>query len=142
MDIKVRGWNRDMGTHKLASHDLSDFRISDEPKKNIRWNSPGLFRHYGEVSVAWGQTLKFTGDYRMQIDFSQDDVLKLMKASYGRELDVDLLDKGFVISDALKKKILSEIKWTELTLGDLIGNTQTAPRQEPGTVRPFRRRSA
>ncbi|MGA2056822.1 MAG: hypothetical protein ABSG88_16100 [Bradyrhizobium sp.] len=140
MDVKIRGWHRDMGTHKIASHDLSDFRISDDPKKNIRWNSPGLFQHYGEVSVAWGQTLKCTGDYRMQIDFTQDDVLKLVKASYGRQLDVDLLDKGFTVSEALRKKILSEIKLTDLTLGDLIGNAQAAPQQETGTVRPFRRR--
>ncbi len=140
MDIKLRGWNRDMGTHTIASHDLDGFRISDDPKKTINRSSPGLFRSYGEVSVAWQQTLRFTGDYRMQIDFSQDDIIKLMKASYGRELDVDLLDKGFVVSDALKKKILSEIKWTELTLGDLIGNPQAAP--QTGTVRPFRRRAA
>ncbi|OPF96106.1 hypothetical protein I8G32_04677 [Rhodopseudomonas palustris] len=142
MDVKVRGWHRDMGTHKIASHDLSDFRISDDAKKNIRWSAPGLFRQYGEVSVAWGQTLKFTGDYRMQIDFTQDDIFKLMKASYGRELDVDLLDKGFTVSEALKKKILSEIKLTDLTLGDLLGTAspQTAPQQQTGTVRPFRRR--
>lgn len=145
MDVKARGWNRNMGTHKIASHDLSDFRISDDPGKTIRWSSPGIFRSYGDVSVAWGQTLKFAGDYRLQIDFTQDDVLKLMKASYGRELDIDLLDKGFTISEALRKRILSEIKLADLTIGDLAklgaAPSEPATQQQTGRVRPlFRRR--
>jgi hypothetical protein len=61
MDVTVRGWGRDMGTHKVASHDLSEFHISDDPHKSIHWTSPGLFRRYGNVSVAWGQDLRFSG---------------------------------------------------------------------------------
>ena len=57
-----------------------------------------------------------------------------MKASYGRELDVDLLEKGFTVSEALKKKILSEINLIDLTLGDLIGNaTPQTEAQQTGT---------
>jgi hypothetical protein len=68
-----------MGTHTIARHDLSEFLISDDPRKTINRSSPGLFNSDGDVSVAWAQPLKFTGDYRMQIDFTQDDVFKLMK---------------------------------------------------------------
>jgi len=142
MDVTVRGWGRDMGTKAVASLDLSQFHISDDSKKNIRWNSPGLFRRYGEVTVAWGQTLKFTGDYRMQVQFSESDIVQLFKASYGRELDVDLLKNGFTISDELKKKILREIKLADLTIGDLAklgaGSSQAEP--ETGSVSPLRRR--
>jgi hypothetical protein len=143
MEISMRGWRRDMGTHRVANHNLLDFPISDDPRKSIRWGAAGLFRSHGEVSVAWGQTLKCTGDYRMQIDFSQNDIFKLMKASYGRELDVDLLDKGFTISEALKKKILSEIKLADLTIGDLakLGAASSEPTtSETATIRPFPRR--
>ncbi|MGO8909604.1 MAG: hypothetical protein ACLQDM_09835 [Bradyrhizobium sp.] len=139
MDITVRGWHRDMGTKTVASHDLSEFHINDDQKKTIRWSSPGLFGRYGEVTLAWGQTLKYTGDYRMQIDFTQSDILQLFKASYGRELDVDLLNKGFTISDELKKKILSEIKLADLTIGDLakLGAGSSQPEPETRSVRPL-----
>lgn len=139
MEIKVRGWGRDMGTHTVAHHDLTQFHVSDDRSKTIRWSNPGLFARYGEVTVAWGQDLKYQGSYRVDLTFSQNDVFKLFKASYGRMLDVDLLDNGFKVSEALKKRVLSEIKLTDLTLGDLIGNTETAPQEEAGAVRPLRR---
>ena len=43
------------------------------------------------------------------------------------DADVDLLDKGFTISDALKKKVLSEIKFLDLTIGDLVKGLAAAP---------------
>ncbi|HZE53484.1 MAG TPA: hypothetical protein VE111_09500 [Bradyrhizobium sp.] len=142
MDVTLRGWSRDMGTKTIASHDLRSFHISDDARKVIRRSTPGLFRSYGEVSVAWCQTLKSMGEYRMQIDFTKNDVLKLMKASYGRELDVDLLDKGFTLSEALKKKVLSEIKIADLTIGDLakLGAGSSEPESNTGSVSPLRRR--
>jgi hypothetical protein len=69
-------------------------------------------------------------------------ILKLMKASYGRELDVDLLDKGFTLFEALKKKVLSEIKIADLTIGDLakLGASSSEPESNTGSVSPLRRR--
>ncbi|EKS33887.1 hypothetical protein [Afipia clevelandensis] len=144
MDLKLRGWNRDMGTHLIASHNLSDIPIRDDPKKTINRQKPGLFKNFGEVTVAWAQTLKFTGDYRMQIEFTEDDVFKLFRASYGRELDEDLLDRGFTISETLKKRILSEIKVADLTIGDLAKLGAASSDQRPAqtrTVSAFRKRS-
>jgi hypothetical protein len=142
MDVTVRGWGRDMGTKTVASHDLAQFHISDDSKKNIRWSTPGLFARYGDVTVAWGQTLKYTGDYRMQVQFSESDIMQLFKASYGRELDIDLLKNGFTVSDALKKRILSEIKLADLTIGDLakLGAGSSPPEPETRSVSPLRRR--
>jgi hypothetical protein len=143
MEIKYRGWNRDMGTKTMVTHDLSQFRVSNDPQHTIGWSRPGLFARYGEVTVAWGQTLQHQGSYRMDLKFSQDDVFKLFKASYGRELDVDLLDNGFTVSEDLKKRMLSEIKLADLTIGDLAklgaGSASTEPKEETAVVKPFRR---
>jgi hypothetical protein len=131
MEITLRGWARDMGTKTLVTHDLSEFRIGNDPNHTIRWSSPGLFARYGAVTVSWGQKLQHQGSYRMDLKFSQDDVFKLFKASYGRELDVDLLEHGFKISEALKKRMLSEIKLTDLTIGDLAKLGASTPASEP-----------
>jgi hypothetical protein len=132
-----------MGTKTLANHDLSSFRISNDPQQIIYWNTPGLFARYGEVTVAWGQDFKHQGSYRMSLRFSQSDVFKLFRASYGRELDVDLLDQGFTISEALKKRMLSEIKLADLTIGDLAklsGNSLSESTEQPAAIKPFPRR--
>ena len=143
MEITLRGWGRDMGTKTLVSHDLTEFRISNDPQHTIRWSTPGLFTSYGAVTIAWGQKLQHQGSYRMDLKFSQDDVFKLFKASYGRELDVDLLEQGFTVSDELKKRMLSEIKLADLTIGDLakLGAGAATPEPEEGqaVIRPFRR---
>jgi hypothetical protein len=142
MDLKLRGWSRDMGTKTLVNHDLSQFRVSDDGNKRIHWTSPGLFARYGEVTVAWGQDLKHQGSYRMDLTFTQGDIFKLFKTSYGRELDIDLLDQGFTISEDLKKRILSEIKLADLTIGDLakLGASAAEPEtKEQSVVKPFRR---
>jgi hypothetical protein len=145
MEITVRGWGRDMGTRSLVSHDLSEFLISNDPYRRIRWGAPGLFANYGTVNISWGQDLKHQGSYLMNVEYSQADIFKLFKASYGSELDVDLLEQGFTVSEALKKRMLSEIKMSELTLGDLAkltGGSAAAPEpKEPeAPVRLFRRR--
>jgi hypothetical protein len=142
MEIKMRGWGRDMGTKTLVTHDLSEFRISNDPNHTIRSNSPGLFARFGAVTVAWKQKLQHQGSYRMDLKFSQADVFKLFKASYGRELDVDLLESGFKISEALKKRMLSEIKLADLTIGDLAklgaGASASEPDDASAVVRPLR----
>lgn len=144
MEITLRGWGRDMGTKTLVNHDLSEFRINSDPEQTIYWSTPGLFARYGSVTVAWGQKLQHQGSYRMDLKFSQDDMFKLFKASYGRELDVDLLEQGFTISEELKKRMLGEIKLADLTIGDLakLGAGAAAapePKAEPAVIKPFRR---
>jgi hypothetical protein len=58
------------------------------------------------------------------------------------ELDVDLLDRGFTLSEALKKKVLSEIKLADLTIGDLakLGAGPSEPESNSGSIFPLRRR--
>jgi hypothetical protein len=55
------------------------------------------------------------------------------------ELDVDLLDKGFTLFEALKKKVLSEIKIADLTIGDLakLGASSSEPESNTGSVQSF-----
>lgn len=146
MELKARGWGRNMGPRVIADINLSEMMASRDPNKGIYYNQPGLFRIYGEVSVAWSQTLRFTGDYRMQLDLSTADIVKLFKTALGSQLDVDLLDEhDFTVSDELKKRLLGSIKLSDLTIGDLAGLAAPAEKQEkpedpPAQVRPFPRR--
>ncbi len=54
-----------MGTKTMVSHDLSEFVISNDPHRYVHWTKPGMFAHYGDVTIAWGQDLKHQGSYRM-----------------------------------------------------------------------------
>jgi hypothetical protein len=142
MQLKARGWGRDMGNTTIADIDFSELRVSREPTKTIGFSRPGFFDVNGEVSVAWGKTLRFGGDYRLQVDFSYDEVAKMFRAAFGSELTPQILERcGLTLSDELQKSALSKVKVTDLTLGDLaklVTPAEEAPVETP--VVSFRRR--
>jgi hypothetical protein len=60
------------------------------------------------------------GDYRMELEFSNDDIVHLFKARFGRELREWLIDdEGFTVSPELTKRVLRTVKLSDVTLGDL-----------------------
>jgi hypothetical protein len=143
MQLKARGWGRNMGNTTIADIDLGDLRIRREPGKPVGFSSPGIFDVDGEISVAWGKTLHLGGDYRLQVDFSYDEIAKMFRAAFGSELTPQILEKcGLTLSDELQKSALSKVKVTDLTLGDLaklVTPAEEAPVEAPAVV-PFRRR--
>jgi hypothetical protein len=79
-----------------------------------------------------------TGDYRVKLQLTDLDVIRLFRASYGTELDVDLLEKHeFTISEKLQNAILSKIKLTDLTLGQLL-KMHEANKEQPPTADKLR----
>jgi|GEM_PF-2836713 len=136
MDIKVRGWNRDMGTSSLIELDLADIKVSPDETRSVGWNRPGLFKSKGfyrsldRVWVAWKQQLNRTGNFRMEVELKPSDVAQLFKAMFGTELDSETLKRcGLSLSPELKKQVLGEIKLSDLTIGDLAG-LASAPQKE------------
>lgn len=142
MDVTLRGWNRDMGKKYLATADLSDVTPARDSHKTVQWNGISIFKGFGEVGIHWRQTMSYTGNYRMEINFSSADIVHLFKAWNGRELDVDLIDThGFTVSPELRKRLLGEIKLADLTLGDLAGIASKKDEEpQAAEVKPFPRR--
>jgi hypothetical protein len=149
MKITARGWGRDMGTKVIADYDLGDLSISRDPNRRVSFGSAGFFKSWSSVFFSWGKRLQLTGDYRVEIEFSNADILQLFKARFGKELDDWLVDdEGFTISPDLTKRVLRTVKLSDVTLGDLAAMNTTSS-EEPATaeklvesakVMPIRRR--
>lgn len=96
--------------------------------------------------MHWVQSVRYTGDYRVEVNLTRSDIVRLFKASFGSELDVNLLeDHGFTVSPELQKSVIGKIRLADLTIGDLAGlsspSTKDAGSEEtPATVKPFLRR--
>jgi hypothetical protein len=121
-----------MGKNTLANIDLSEIKVSRDPHKTVQWNGASIFKSIGEISVHWRQKMSYTGNYRIEVNFTSSDVVHLFRAWNGKELDVDLIDNhGFTISPQLKKRILSEIKLADLTIGDLAGLGASPTKEQP-----------
>jgi hypothetical protein len=102
MKITVRRWGRDMGEKEIANHPLSTLEMSKDGR--VRRDDPAVIIKSFYVDVAWHQTLKLTGDYRMEVRFSESDVIRLFKVMFGSELTTRLIEEqGFTISPELKK---------------------------------------
>jgi hypothetical protein len=148
MKFTARGWNRDMGQNEIASIDLSQSSIRRDGTYNISLNQTALNSAYYDVTIRWGKKLHFTGNYLMKLELTRDDVVQLFKASFGTELDVDLIEQhGFTVSDELSRAVLGKVKLADLTLGDLAkiatasAETEPAPSATKAEIKQFVRRT-
>lgn len=132
MKITARGWGRNMGANVLGDIPLSEMRLSKDQNQYLHWNSHALFSQWPNVEVHWTQDLRLTGSYRMEIHFSRDEIVRLLKATMGTELGVDLVEQyGFTVSPELTRAVLSKVKLTDITVGDLVTMSSAAPKSEP-----------
>jgi hypothetical protein len=148
MKVTVRGWNRDMGETVIGDHRLLLTKYNE--KGTVRRDTPALYEnHQRGITVAWFQELRLTGNYRMEVQLSQDDIVKLFKLAFDGELRSFLInDWKFTLSPELVKEALKTIKLTDLTLGDLIAmNNASAEKAatadnliEQNNVTPFVRK--
>jgi hypothetical protein len=62
MQLRARGWGRNMGNTTIADIDLRELRVSRDSNTSIGVSSPGFFDMNGKVSIPWGNTLRLGGD--------------------------------------------------------------------------------
>jgi hypothetical protein len=130
MKITLRGWSRDMGTKEVVDLSLSDVGDSEDGNRSIRRDRPGIFTAPGRTFIAWFQRLQHMGKYRMEIELTNDDIIRLFKIKFGTELREWLVDReGFTFSPELTKRALRTVKLSEVTLADLAALT-VAPSEE------------
>jgi hypothetical protein len=151
MKITMRGWARDMGEKEIIDLDLKSISKTYDPRghRTIYKNKPGIFTSVGRIFISWFQKLQHSGNYRMEIEFSNEDVLHLFKSKFGTELRPWLLDdENFTLSPELTKLALRTIKLSDVTLGDLAAmqgaSGDEAPKAdklvESGNLRILRRK--
>jgi hypothetical protein len=135
MKVTVRGWNRDMGETVIGTHFLPDAEYRDNG--TAYRDEPTIYQWFGNITVAWFQPLKLTGKYRMEVQLTPDDVMKLFKCLFGGEIRPKLVERyGLTFSPEVAKSILKSIKLTDLTLGDLIAmSAEQQPEQTVETER-------
>jgi hypothetical protein len=121
MKISVRGWARNMGTQVLTEYDLAEIEYSRDFQRGVWRGKPKIFTAVGRTFVAWCQHLRHMGDYRMELELSNEDLLRLFKVRFGTELSEWLIDQqGFTLSPELIKRALRTVKLTDVTLADLV----------------------
>ncbi|MCG2665944.1 hypothetical protein ACFPFP_03250 [Bradyrhizobium sp. GCM10023182] len=130
MEITVRGWSRDMGETKIANHFLPGVEYREDG--TAYRDKPVMYNSGCGITVAWYQPLKLTGNYRMEVGLTRNDVMRLFKATFGSELQQSLVENhGLTFSPELVKAMLKTVKLTDLTLGDLVGMNAAAPAEKP-----------
>ncbi|MFZ2159535.1 MAG: hypothetical protein WAV72_25910 [Bradyrhizobium sp.] len=147
VEVTVRGWARDMGPTKIASHFLPTVEYRQDG--TAYRDKPVMYQAGSGVTVAWYQPLRLTGNYRMEVNLTRYDVMRLFKATFGSELQQALVDRyGLTFSPDVVKSVLKTVKLTDLTLGDLVEMSAGSPSEQPVTaekavevsnVKPFRR---
>jgi hypothetical protein len=148
--VTVRGWNRNMGETVIGNHSLPMMKYS--PGGWAYSNQPCLYEGSDNITVAWFQPLKLTGNYRMEVQLTRDDVMKLFKGLFGSKIQQGLVERyGLTFSPEVVKSVLKTVKLTDLTLGDLIAmsaesqpeeTVETEQAEAPTNVLPITRSRA
>ncbi len=148
MKVTVRGWGRDMGEKVIASYYLPD--VEYRSNGTAYRAKPVLYEGPGNITVAWCQPLKLTGDYRMEVQLTPFDVMWLYKCLFGSELKLKHVERyGLTFSPDVVKSILKTVKLSDLTLGELVAMSATSQTEEaaatetvaaPTNVTPMLRR--
>ena len=125
MKVTVRGWNRDMGEKLVASHYLPAMEMNETGA--ISRDKPAMYRASGYLRIAWFRSLALTGNYRMEICLSRDDILRLFRSEFRGVLSSFLIEEeGFTMSEEFLKAALRTVKLTDLTVGDLVAMSTEA----------------
>jgi hypothetical protein len=122
-----------MGETTVADHSLSDLTINNDERRIIYSHSPpSLFKNWRSIEVAWFQKLRFTGSYRMELELTNWDIIRLFKSAFGDELTPETITKyGFKVSPELEKAALGKVKIANLTVGELVAMIQPASQAVP-----------
>src|SRR5258708_39719261 len=111
MKISIRGWGRNMGETVIKDVDLTDLKYNYDIS-TVHRDDPGTIYQWGRrMAVAWFQELRSMGNYRMKVELSNDDILRLFKLRFGTQLKEWLVDdEGFTFSPELTKRALRTVK--------------------------------
>jgi hypothetical protein len=120
-----------MGTTEIANHFLPTTTYRESG--TVGRDTPVIYERPGNVTVAWYQPLRLTGNYRMELQLSRSDIMRLFKCYFGSEIQQAVVEKyGLTFSPEVVKSILKTVKLTDLTLGELIAmNSSTPANEEP-----------
>jgi hypothetical protein len=119
MKLSMRGWSRDMGRTDLIEQSLTDLDVSDDGTVQ-RAGPPTMYKHWNSVLVGWYQKLQHNGNYRVDLELSHNDIMKLFKAAFGSEITPEVMNRyGLTLSPEVDKAALSRVKLADLTLADL-----------------------
>ena len=121
MKLSARGWGRDMGpTEIMDDHSLSELGVSEEGGSFYKNGTPAVFQSFFGVAVSWHRKLRLTGDYRLDLVLTYEDITMLFKAAFGEEITPSMLRRyGLKLSPELDKAALAKIKLGDLTLAEL-----------------------
>lgn len=89
MELKARGWRRDMGATYIGNPSLISAVFSDEPPED------GYFRNKTYVikdnnepgfEVKWHSEIRLTGDYQVTLTLNRDDIRFFFDKYFGHSL--------------------------------------------------------
>lgn len=119
MRIAVSGWNRNMGETEIGNLSVEDLEIVDRDRFPLAhdywgWEPDGFYDRNG-VQIRWGKALKLTGDYKVYIGLSKEDVVNLFKKVIGAKLDNEAIRScELQLDDSVIRQHLNGLKVEEL----------------------------
>ena len=122
MKITATGWGRDMGPKRLGGPMLHGERLSDT--KPVIFNTDTTYVEKIEaddgsdsIMISWHAELKLTGNYLVELSFTNEDLLYLFKHLFGVEINLENKTRiGLSIKDDVVLERVSGMK-----VGDLFG---------------------
>lgn len=116
MRIDATGWSRNAGTTVICNSDITEAKVYDASQSEEgKWNKPVVSIHNDIVRIIWGTKVRLSGDYRIDIDISNEELCFLMRQAFGEVITEDVLECfGMTISDDVLGKEIGKKTFKEV----------------------------
>lgn len=116
MRIDVRGWSRNMGSSNICKIDLEKAnKLRDDDQAELAWGKPNINIKDDETIISCSARLQKSGEYRLDIALPDEDLGCIVRANYGKELNVAAMEAlGVTVSKDVIAQALSEMSFKDV----------------------------
>jgi hypothetical protein len=120
MEVRLRGWSRDHGPTVIGQVSLDEgIAVSGDWQRAAGWDGYRLHISDDSIDLTWRKGLRLTGDYRVDLIISKEEINQLFRLVHNGEIsegelsdmNVNLIDVALSedeIHKAIKKMRIGE----------------------------------
>jgi len=122
MEVSLRGWRRDHGKRTIGSIAVDDNTVDrDDPLRTAYRNYEKVYVSDDGVDVTWRADLRLTGEYRVDVVISKEEIDTLFKYVHSDRISKDqLLEIGIYLDDIPPSEEAIEQAIREMPVGSFL----------------------
>ena len=135
MHMTATGWAHNAGPWQLLNQSLADSKVPrGQSSHNLNMYIASInANHDNGIQIEWRKHLTLTGDFRISVKFTRDEIVQLFKLAVGETLSPDVItETGLTVDDAVVRDRMRSMSVAQLI--DLLTSQSASAADNAGQV--------